>query len=234
MKRGITRAATLAIQASVILLLWTTYSPAQEEYEPGPDNKFNTNLAFVTTAPLNPTAKFASVGWGVVYGAGYNFNRHNALLGEIMWNRLSPTSGVLAPIRLALQTPNVSGHGNLVALTANYRLQFQGKVFGAYLIGGGGMYYRNASLSQQVAVGNSVTCTPEWLWWGFTCSTGVVTTNQTLASSSSIAPGVNGGIGFTVRISNSWYKFYVESRYHYAPNKFVNTEVMPISVGIRF
>jgi len=80
-----------------------------------------------------------------------------------MWNRLSATSEALAPIRTGLQNNDITGHGNLVVLTANYRLQFEGKVFGTYLIAGGGMYYCGAGLSQHVAVGDSVSCTPVWL-----------------------------------------------------------------------
>jgi hypothetical protein len=113
-------------------------------------------------------------------------------------------------------------------------LQLEGKVFGTYLIAGGGMYYRDASLSQLVVVGESVSCTPAWLWWGFTCESGNVTSHQTLASSASTAPGGNVGIGFTVKIPDSQYKFYVESRFHYATNRGVATTIIPITVGVRF
>jgi outer membrane protein with beta-barrel domain len=229
----INRTVHTVVFYSVIALIAARALYAQD-YEPGPDNKLNSNLAFITSAPLNPTAKYATVGWGFTYGAGYNFTRRHSVIAEVMWNRLYATSQVLAPIRAALQTTNVNGHGNLVTLSANYRLQFQGKVFGTYLIGGGGMLYRNASLSQQVTVGNFVSCTPAWLWWGFACTSGTVTSNQTLRRSSSTAPAVNGGIGFSVKLPDSWYKFYVETRYYYAPNKSVSTQVIPITIGIRF
>jgi outer membrane protein with beta-barrel domain len=219
-----------------IVLLGSVASPVlcAQDYEPGPDNKFNSNLAFAATAPLNPMAKYAHVGWGFTYGAGYNLTRHHSLIGEVMWNRLYPTDKVLTPLRLALHTTNLSGHGNLFSATANYRLQFQGTVLGTYFMGGAGMYYRNASLSHEVTTGNSIECTPEWRWWGFTCTSGTVTSNQTIASSSSFAPGVNAGFGITFKLPDSWYKIYLESRYIYAVNKFVNTQVIPITIGIRF
>jgi outer membrane protein with beta-barrel domain len=197
-------------------------------------SRLNSNVAFTVSAPLNPTAKYTTTGWGFVYGAGYNFDRHHSVIGEAMWNRLSATNGALAPLRTALQSNNINGHGNLVALTANYRLQFERKIFGTYFIAGGGVYYRDASLSQHVTVGNSVACTPVWPWWGFTCSSGTVTSNQRLAGSSSTAPGANAGIGFTVRVADSRYKFYVEARYHYASQKFITTQIIPITVGVRF
>ena len=229
MNPGITRAAGVIIWTFMLIVPLHAQS-----YESTPFSRLNSNVGFTVTAPLNPTAKYTTAAWGFVYGVGYNFSKRHSVLGEIMWNSLSPTSAALAPFRAALQPNNIDGKGNLVALTANYRLQVEGKVLGTYLIAGGGMYYRDASLSEHVTVGNSVTCTPAWLWWGFTCSSGTVISNQTLASSSSTVLGGNVGIGFTVRVPDSRYKFYVESRYHYAPSKFITTQVIPLTVGVRF
>jgi len=205
--------------------------PQNAEYDEG---RLNSNVALSAGTPLSLMAKYATVGVGVNYGVGYNFDRHNSLIGEFMWNDLQPTSGALNQIRAATNNPGLNGHGNFVGLMANYRLRFEGKTFGAYLIAGGGGFYRNVSLSQVVTVGNSVTCSPEWLWWGFSCSSGVVTSRQTLASSSSTAPGADGGVGFTVKLPDSRYKFYIEARYYYSPNKAVSTQLLPVSVGIRF
>jgi hypothetical protein len=72
------------------------------------------------------------------------------------------------------------------------------------------------------------------LWWGFECSSGTVTSNQTLASSTSDSLGVNGGFGVTFKVAEPRYRFYMEARYHYAPNKNVKTEVIPVTIGIRF
>jgi hypothetical protein len=229
MKRVIERSAWTFVLAVVLVV------PLRAQtYESSPFRRLNSNVAFAVSAPLSPMAKYTTAAWGVTYGAGYNFSKHHSVFGEIMWNRLSPTSAALAPIRAALQNNDINGRGNLVALTANYRFGVEGKVFGTYLIAGGGMYYREASLSKHVAVGESVNCTPAWLWWGFTCESGIVTGNQVLARSSSTAPGGNIGLGFTVRIPDSEYRFYVESRFHYATNRGVPTKAIPISVGVRF
>ena len=199
-----------------------------------PVTRLNSNAAFTITAPLSQTATYSTLGWGLVYGAGYNFSEHHSLVGEVMWNSLIPSDGALAPIRAQLQDNAIHGRVNLVALTGNYRLKFEGRVYGAYFIGGAGLYYRDASLSQTVAVGDSVTCTPAWLWWGFSCASGKVTENQSLIGSSSTVFGGNVGVGLTVRVPDSRYRFYIESRYHYAPTKGVHTQVMPISIGVRF
>lgn len=229
MKRVTTSSALIFIWA----IVWVVPLRAQTN-EPSPFRRLNSNAAFTVSAPLSPTASYTTAAWGFTYGAGYNFSKHHSILGEVMWNRLSPTSAALAPLRAGLQNSDINGRGNLVALTANYRFGVEGKMLGTYLIAGGGMYYREASLSTHVVVGESVNCTPAWLWWGFACESGIVTSNQVLASSSSTAPGGNVGIGFTVQIPDSDYKFYVESRFHYATNRGVPTKVIPISIGVRF
>lgn len=229
----VTTAARIAAGALIGIPIWIFPLKAQDSTSPHFE-RLTSNAAFNVSVPVSQAATFASAGWGFTYGAGYNFNRHQAIVGEIMWNSLYPSNAALAPIRAALQDNSINGHGNLVAVTANYRLQFAGKVHGTYLMAGGGMYYRQASLSRSITVGESVTCNPAWLWWGFTCTSGNVTSNQTLASSSSTVLGGSVAIGYTVAISDSGYKFYVESRYDYAPNKHVATQFVPIAIGIRF
>jgi hypothetical protein len=184
--------------------------------------------------PLHPTSKYVSAGLGVDYGAGYNFDRRNALIGEFMWNWLYPSDAALQPLRVAVQSPNIGGHGNLYALTANYKFELRGKLLGAYLIGGGGWYRRSTSLTTKIPTGTSITCDPVWLWWGYNCSSGITTTNLTIAESTSNAFGANAGIGFTIRVGEAPYRFYVESRYHYAPTKNIRTQLVAFTFGFRY
>jgi hypothetical protein len=228
--------ASLREQASrLMLFMFIVILPLKaQNYESEPFRRLNSNAALTISAPLDGTGVYSNVGWGGVYGAGYNFSPHHSLVGEVMWNSLIPSNAALAPIRAQLQNESIGGSGNLVTLTGNYRLKVEGRVYGTYCIGGAGMYYREASLSQTIAVGDSVSCMPAWLWWGFSCTSGTVTRNQNLRSSSSTVFGGNVGVGFTIRIPDSEYRFYIESRYHYAPNKGVHTQLMPISIGVRF
>lgn len=145
--------------------------------------------------------------------------------------RTPPNNDAFRAIQLVARSRGIDGHSNLFALTGNYRLGLQGRVFGAYLIAGGGMYYRRSKLSREVIVGAGTVCSPAWLWWGFTCQSGFVSEDQTLVSAGSTAFGGNGGVGFTIRINQEGYKFYVESRYHYAPNKNISTQIIPITFG---
>jgi hypothetical protein len=101
-------------------------------------------------------------------------------------------------------------------------------------MGGAGLYYRHTSISKEVVSGNQITCLPSYQWWGFQCTNGIVTENQTVASWSASAPGYNGGIGFTARVGEPPYRFYAESRYHYVPNSRINTQLINITFGFRY
>jgi hypothetical protein len=207
---------------------------AQDDDQFGEDSKLNTNLGMTVTAPANQTAQFMSIGWGVVAGAGYNFNNRHAIVGEFMWNRVYASDAALRPLRQAVQPNNLNGDGNLFSLTANYRYELRGKSVGIYFIGGGGWYHRNASLSKEIITGHNVTCLPAWLWWGFSCTSGSVTSDQTVASFAVSSFGANAGVGFTAKVGEPRYRFYVEARYNYAPTRNIKTQFIPITAGIRF
>jgi hypothetical protein len=132
-----------------------------------------------------------------------------------------------------LGSQGLGGSSNLYTATANYRFRLEGQRLGAYVIAGGGLYYRHSSIHRQVEQPN-VACTSYWVWWGYSCTAGYVTTDQTLASSGSSAFGGNVGIGFTAKIADSGEKVYVETRYHYAPNKNIPTQLLLITFGFSF
>ena len=72
----------------------------QEEVrkETGNDNpRGTTSLGMPITAPLSPTANHMSFGLGLSAGAGYNFDRRNALVGDFMWNWLYPAEQGIRP-----------------------------------------------------------------------------------------------------------------------------------------
>lgn len=218
----------------LVLIMSTCLIPlhAQDQYDE--NSHLNTNLAFPITVPVGDNANFFKLGTGVVAGAGYNFDRHNAFVGEFMWNWLYPTDQSLAPLRSATQLTGLNGHSNLFTLTANYRLEMQGHTLGAYLIGGGGLYYRNASLNSTVTVPPGTPCLPAWSWWGFPCSGGTVLVSQTRSSFNSAVFGGNAGAGFTIKVGEPRYRLYFEARYHYAPSSNFNLRMIPVTTGIRF
>jgi len=127
----------------MVTCLGTLYAQYEQYEEP---IKLNTNIGLIVTAPLSPTSRVANIGWGAVIGAGYNFSRRHAAIGELMWNRLYPTDEALRPINATLPAP-VDGNTDLFAVTGNYRLELRGDRYGSYFIGGGGWYFRHSNLS---------------------------------------------------------------------------------------
>jgi hypothetical protein len=217
----------------LVIVCGSTLSSAQE-YDFDENSRLNTNIAVPVVVPVNPTARFTNFGVGFTAGAGYNMSPRNAFVGEFMWNRLFPSNSAITPLRLALHSRSLKGYGNLLAFTGNYKFELRGKSLGTYFIGGGGFYYRSVTLSQEVVTGTTIACTPEWVFWGFVCSSGVVSSDQTLASTSSAAPGFNAGMGFTIKVGEPRYRLYFEARYHYAATTPANTQLIPITFGIRF
>jgi hypothetical protein len=227
------------VKCSAAIFLWISLTafpcPGWAQEGTGNDNpSVTTSLGMPLSAPLNPMRQHSNLGWGLNTSVGYNFDRRNALIGEFMWNALYPNNETLQPIRAALQSPNVSGHGNLYVFTANYRLELRGNALGIYFIGGPGWYYRTVWLSQPVPAGTTISCLPAWLWWGYNCADGIVITNLTRVHSNEGALGFNGGIGFTVRVGEAPYRMYVESRYHFAPTGSISTKLIAVTVGIRY
>ena len=219
----------------IVLSLLPRVTAAQDiEFSGNDDPRVTTSLGIPLSGPLKPTSQHIGFAWGVSAGVGYNIDRRNALIGEFMWNALYPTNGTLEPIRIALLTSNVSGHGNLFAFTGNYRLELRGRVFGTYLIGGPGWYYRTAGLSRPVPNGTTITCDPVWVWWGYSCATGFIINNLTEVHHNAGALGFNGGIGFTFRVGGAPARMYLESRYHFAPTGAISTKLIAVTVGIRY
>ena len=201
----------------------------------GEDNpRGNVHLGMPMSIPLNDTAKAVHLGFGATLGGGYNFTRKHGIVGDFVWNDLFPTNEALAKIRTALNDPRLDASVRMTELTANYRYELRGKNLGTYFIGGAGLFYRHTSLSKEVITGNSITCEPSWEWWGFQCDSGYVIGDQTIGSWSATGPGYNGGIGFTFRVGQPPYRFYAESRYHYAPSDRINMQLVEITFGIRY
>lgn len=199
------------------------------------DSKINSNIGFPVTFPVGSTSDFTHVGTGAVVGVGYNFNQHNAFVGEFLWSWLYPTEESLQPLRPFTGGGDLNGHSNLFVVTANYKLEFSRHRVGTYFIAGGGYYYRNASRTEAVTPAAGTACTPVWLWWGFRCSGGTVNVIQTSSSFPGGVFGGNAGAGLTFRVSReSRYRLYVEGRYHYAPGDTFNLRFIPLTVGVRY
>ena len=75
-------------------------------------------------------------------------------------------------------------------------------------------------------------CQPIWYWNGYICSDGYVNTVAVGAGTSSFS--VNRGVGLTIRIKDTSWKFFVESRYNYAASRTIATQVAPVTFGFEY
>jgi hypothetical protein len=192
--------------------------------------------------PASTTGKFAGLSGSFQLGAGPNLTKHNSVFGEFMWQGLPPSRSALSAIAnspnvnpLVVNSPinNLSISNNLYALTANYMYHAEGHRYGFYLVAGGGWYYRHLSLKNYTVQPGTV-CEPVWDWYGYTCTNGLVSTSDTLASHGVSSGGGNAGGGFTINLAYN-AKFYMEARYHYSPQGGrVATQVIPVTFGFRW
>jgi len=197
---------------------------AQSQTEEG---KFNFSMGGGLSVPLNPTARIVGVGGSVITGGGYNIDQHSSIVGQFQWDGLPPSVGAIA------QLNGISQSVNLYGITADYKYRNGiGKTFGFYLITGGGWYYRHASISKSTFVPTDTVCQPIYSWYGYTCSNGFVNTVGVAAGTSSF--GANGGIGLTIRVKDTGWKFFVESRYTYAMSRAIATQVAPVTFGFEY
>lgn len=209
-------------------------------------SKVNLHIGGGIGATTGQTGKFAGLSGAFQIGAGPNLNAHNSLVGEFMWQGLPPNSNALAAIVNPLCGGNVTitcavnlsqnfgTSSNLYVLTANYMYHREGHVYGFYLIGGGGWYYRHLELQNYTVVPGTI-CEPVWNWWGYACQAGFVTTSNTLATKGVSSGGVNGGAGITFKVTSSGFRLFMEARYHYSPQGGrVSTHIVPVMFGIRW
>jgi hypothetical protein len=221
---------SIAILASTTWIIF-----AQDSYNF--DRKGNVNIGGGAAIPVHPTSHYATPSGTLAIGAGFDFNKRHSIVAEFMWAGLSAERAMLPPLVNPLIANvgdrHVDASGDLFSVTANYMVRKDWHRFGMYGIGGGGWYYRYAKLSEHV-VQPGTPCSINLLYYGYTCSSGYIETDETLLSTGSHVFGGNVGFGITMRVADSGEKFYLESRYHYAPHAAVATHVIPITFGFRW
>ncbi|MBF5043099.1 MULTISPECIES: outer membrane beta-barrel protein [Myxococcaceae] len=180
--------------------------------------------------PMGKTGDRFNVGYGFNAGVGFNFNRYLGAQVEAYWSHYGVNGNIF----------------NSTALDANHRMQYGtvdivGNVvrsgpFTAYLLGGGGLYYRRVELTQFAGTTVVPVCDP----WLFYCYPSAVSVETILGSRSSTDWGINGGVGFSVRVAGG-LRLYAEGRYHYIfgpelanSNEHANGDYIPIMFGLRF
>lgn len=116
------------------------------------------------------------------------------------------------------------------AVTLSPMVHFAGdRRVSPYVTGGFGWYRRTVEITQPT----TQTVTIFDPFWGifYPANVGV---NQILSSYTVNKGGWNAGAGFNFKFGDSRAKLFTEVRYHYVPTRPVATELMPITVGVRW
>lgn len=190
-------------------------------------NKYTFNIGGGVGIPVGTTSDFASVDANLVLGGGVNLRPAFGFTGEFMWYGLPPSTPELNAVSA------VRGRANLYSLTGNFigRIGTHRRV-GAYVIGGGGWYHRTWDITAPALVPGTV-CGPSFSWYGVACVNGLVSTDAVLRSGSADGGGLNIGAGVTIG-HGTGAKFYAEFRYHHIYYSTLNTDVIPVTFGVRW
>lgn len=174
------------------------------------------------TVPVDKTHAYATPGWRFQVGAGRNFNRTFGVMIQFDYDKFGMQKSTLTnQINLynGLCRQN-SGQNCLTQLGGNTRDWsftldpivnfYTSDTIGAYVIGGVGFYHKYSVFT----TATTATCY-DYYYGYYSCRA-----DQPIDWYTSNAFGVNGGLGFTYKLSR-WanQRLYVEARYVWTDNK---------------
>ena len=226
------------------------YSDSHTNADGSPKYTFAVGGGF--TLPTGNTHSYATPGWKIQVGAGRNFNQTIGVMLQFDYDKFGMQQKTLNN-QLALYN-SLCGTQCINQLGGNVRdwsfsldpivNYYTSDTVGAYVIGGVGFYHKYTQFTTP-AVGQY--CDPYYGCYTYQA-------NQPVDWYTSNAFGVNGGVGFTYKLSR-WAneRLYVEARYVWTDNKprpfdvsgttnyfnafppaSARTTYIPVTFGIRF
>jgi hypothetical protein len=156
-------------------------------------------------------------------GAGLNLGPYVSVLAE--FTHLN--NGLSDRFRRQNDIPGGSMRVNAVTISPVLRIAGDRRV-SPYITGGFGWYRRTVEITTPTT--QLVTFFDPW--FGFYAAE--VPVNQILSSYTTNKGGWNAGAGFDVKFGDSRAKLFAEARYHYVSTRPVATEMLPITVGVRW
>jgi opacity protein-like surface antigen len=208
--RTVTAAAMLASLAGL--------ASAQEE-----GHKWTANFGAGFTPLVGALNKRLDNGWNITFGGGYRFTEHFSLGGQVMYNGLGVSRGVLNELAVP------DGNARVWAITAEPRLEFarRSKV-SPYIVGGVG-YYRRVVEFTRPTVAAAIVFDPFF----FDFVPALIPADLVIGRVIRDGIGGNAGIGFQVPVGRG-VKIFTEARYHYSNGGGIPTRMIPLTIGVRF
>ncbi len=189
--------------AATLLTSLTGMAAAQDE-----GHRWTVNVGARFTPLVGSLNRRLDNGWNISFGGGYNFNGRFSLGGQIMYNGLGVSRGVLREFAVP------DGNARIWAFTAEPRLNFAPRrKFTPYAVGGVGYYRRVVEFTQPTLA--AVTVFDPFF---FTFFPVLVPGNVVIGRAIRDGIGGNAGAGFQVPIGESGVKIFAEARSHYTDN----------------
>ncbi len=175
--------------------------------------------------PINPIATRIDRGWNVSAGAGISGKNLGAMV-DFTFNNFPVNQTALNNVG----APN--GSTRIWGLTFDPIVHFSPRPESPvdfYITGGGGVYHRTVEFTQP-AIATVTAFDP---WWGVVFPVDVAT-NQVIGSFSVTRPGVDGGAGVAFKVGSGSLKVFAEARFHHMFTNRVDTNMIPVTFGVRW
>ena len=206
------------VTAALAILLSCSLCQAQDEH------KLTVEGGGGVSPLVGDISNRLDTGWHMMFGAGYNFTRHFTMTGQFMYNGFGVS-------RTVLNEANVpDGNAHMWSLTANPKIRINPdwKV-DPYAVGGLGYYRRVVEFTQPTLVPTLI-FDP---FFGAFFNT-LIPANQVIGRITRDGMGGSIGGGVDIRLGSGGLKLFTEIRYHQANTGSVDTQMVPITVGIRW
>lgn len=175
------------------------------------------------TPTIGPIHRDLGTGWNIVAGGGYNLTKNFGAELQLMYDGLGVSPSVISEFAV----PGANAH--LWGYTLDPFVRFRtSQRLGFYFIGGGGYYRRILNFTEPTTQLEEV-FDP---FFGFQVIP--ISSNQTIGTITRVGWGGNIGAGITYKLGDSGARFFTEVRYHYVDTYPAETEVLPITAGIRW
>jgi hypothetical protein len=177
------------------------------------------------SVPINPLGARLDNGWNIGAGVGVT-GRTAGLNLNFMYNDMGINQSTLNEVGAP------GGSTRIWAFTLDPVIHFRTREDAPvdfYITGGGGIYHRTVEFTQP-AVQTVTVFDP---WWGVYYPANILT-NQVIGSFGVYKPGVDGGAGLNFRLGHSNAKLFAEARFHHMFTRGTDTNLVPVTIGIRW
>jgi opacity protein-like surface antigen len=173
------------------------------------------------------TRTFVRSGGGIAAaGVARNYSKYFGLRADFQFDNLPLRTSALQMAQALGATSQV--YSFTLDPIINIRVT---KVWGGYILAGGGFFHRSGKLDSSTAIPGSA-CNAFFTWWGNCFNSSLPVSNHFLSTSQNEF-GENFGGGVTRKIRGN-VEIYGEFRYLHGKHSGITTDLRPITIGVRW